>query len=117
MSTTSRTFNKLKNIRKVDLDEMFLRSFLNIEKRYKGSLEKISDIDEIYMLIDEQKPTALSKANKLLDKLIIKTNDVDILIYSYILLKYHTKKVIGNPALKQKIKNIILNIEKLLKKV
>jgi hypothetical protein len=110
------TFTKLKNIRSVDLDEIFLSSFLRIEKRYKGSLEKISDVDEIFMLLSDQNKKSLLKASKLLDKLNIKTSDADILLYSYILLKYHTKKVI-NIKIKQKVKNVILHIENLLNKI
>ena len=108
------TFHKLKNIRSVDLDEIFLSSFLSIEKRYKGSLEKISDVDDIHMLLSDQTKKSLLKASKLLDKLSIKGGDIDILIYSYILLKYHTKKVINN-KIKQKVKNVILQIKNLLK--
>ena len=108
------TFHKIKNIRSIDLDEIFLSSFLSIEKRYKGSLEKISDVDEIFMLLSDQNKKSLLKAGKLLDKLSIKGGDIDILIYSYILLKYHTKKVINN-KIKQKVKNVILHIENLLK--
>jgi hypothetical protein len=68
------------------------------------------------MLLSDQSKKSLLKASKLLDKLNIKTSDVDILLYSYILLKYHTKKV-SDIKIKQKVKNVILQIEKLLNKI
>jgi hypothetical protein len=114
---SSQIYKKFKNIKKCKLDKIFLNAFYSIERRYKGSLEKTSIVDEIYLLLFNQTPNSLEKVSKLLDELNYKNSKADILLYAYILLKYNTKKVMNNPIVKQKMRNVILNIEKLLNKI
>jgi hypothetical protein len=108
-------FNNNKKI-KIDgkyfsINKIYIHSFLNMEKKYKGNLEIISVIDQIHLLISESTVESLYEANLLFKKLVISINNLDYLIYCYILLNYYTKP----PINKNKYSNItIKNMNKVI---